>query len=274
MAHRSREQHGERPGQHDADDRSEESANETFAEKKTGHLGLGGAAGAEDSDFMATPDHRGGEAVVDEINPHDHRDEAQRGEVELKRGEHPLGFTTPAGGRPDHGIGRCDAAEFFDERFKIEGIFRRHLDRGEAALKTQELLGPAHIHRRKAWVRGHPDIVGFQFKNRADGFRDAGGVNAERGLSFSRHGEDIGFAEPLLEIEVAATGRGEFEDAHLRSGEGIDAENPQILARFLRQGGDALHERRGGGDALGFLHRWKNPLGQVAANFEMRPAGY
>ena len=130
-------------------------------------------------------------------------------------------------------------------------------------------MRPADIHRRQTGVGGHADIVGFQIKYWPKGLRGAAGQNAESVFLFSSHGEDIGFAQPGFEIKIPAAERSQFEDSHVHTSEGIDSENPQILAGFVGQSGDALHQRCGGGDAFGFSHRCKNFLRQVAANFEM-----
>ena len=73
----------------------------------------------------------------------------------------------------------------------------------------------------------------------------------------------------MLEIRIAPTASGEFENTHVHASEGIDAQNPQILAGLLRQRGDSFHERCGGGDAFGVSDRRKNPLRQITADFEM-----
>ena len=82
----------------------------------------------------------------------------------MKRSQHPLGLAAPAGGRSDDGVRRGDGAEFFDERLEVQRVGGHHLDRGQMALKSEEFLCPADIHRGQTGLGGHSDIVGFQFK--------------------------------------------------------------------------------------------------------------
>ena len=215
LAHRSGQHGGEGTCQQDSKNGAEESADETLAKKKGGDLHLRGPTGSKDSNLVAPPNHGGGEAVVDQINADHHRDEAQGGEVELKRGEHPLGLAPSAGGRSDDGIWRGDEAKFFDERVEIERVFREQLNRGEASWHAEELLGPANIHGCQAGIGGHADIVGFQFKDRAESFRSATCQDAEGFRFFPCDSEHIRISEPLLEIRIASSASGEFEYTHV-----------------------------------------------------------
>ena len=269
LTHRSREQNRQRPCQSNPENSAEKSTNETFAEKQAHDLGFRGSTGTKHANLAPTPDHSGGEAVVDQVNPHHHRDETERGEIELESRQHALGFAPTAGRRADDCVGWRDRAEFLDDRIELERVFRHHLDRSKATLQAEELLGPADIHHRQSRIGGHSDIVGFQFKNRTEDFRGPVCEDAKGFFPLPGEGEDIGFAEPFLKIQIPAVPRGEFKNPHIRAGEGIDAKNPQILPGLFGHRGDSLHQRGGGGDAIGFSHRRKYPFGKVATNLQV-----
>ena len=151
-----------------------------------------------------TPANDGGrEAIVDKINSHDHGDEAEGSEVELKSGEHQLGLGATPRGWADDGIRRRQFTKGGNHGIHRKRILNANLNRSEATAQIQQLLRPADIHRGNAGIRRHCGVVCFQIKAMAQDHGTPCSKNAEFiwQITPRRQGDDLGFAQPHFQIK-------------------------------------------------------------------------
>ena len=215
------------------------------------------------------------EAIVDEINSHDHGNKAQGGQVELKGSQHELGLRAPPGWRTDERIRGGNFSERFHDGIQREGILDANLDRCEASPQIEQLLRPAYIHRSDAGIGSHGRIVCLQIKSMSQGHGTTGGQNTKflRQFTAGRQCNDIRLPQPHFQIERGASRIDEFKNPQVGTGERVHSENAQVIARALRQCANALDERRGRTDAGSLNDERKNLLGQIAPDFEIRATG-
>ena len=214
------------------------------------------------------------ETVVDKINSHHHGNEAQRSQVELEGCEHEFRLGAPTGGRTNHRIGRCNLTQGSDDTVQRKRVFHENLNGGEESTQVEQLLSPTNIHRGNARIRCHSGIVRLEIKSMLQHERATSRENAEfRGRGATGwQGNDIWLAQPPFQVEWSTRRVDEFEDTEARAGEGIDPENPQVVARHIWQRGDPLDQRSSRTDARRLGNKREKLLGQIAPDFQICPA--